>query len=226
VVAALTNQVWDSKAQAFADWVHTHSSTAAARLIRDVRGGRLPGRRQLVRRVPGGGVHRFAVAAELGPMEPRRLDDVRQITVWRLGQRVVRCPCIFWPARASQLFQVNGNGISSALLIDETLDAATPYWGSLVVRSPFPHSVLLAEPGGTSHASSLSGDTCVDGTIAAYLTTGALPARKPGPGPDTTCAPLLPPNPSPDPAVPQLGTRPSQLQGQPLQFGVPALELR
>ena len=65
--------------------------------------------------------------------------------------------------------------ISSALLIDETLDAATPFPGSLEVRKLFPHAVLFAEPGGTSHADSLFGNLCVDGTIADYLTTGALP---------------------------------------------------
>jgi hypothetical protein len=43
------------------------------------------------------------------------------------------------------------------MLIDETLDAATPLGGSLEVRKLFPHSVLLAEPGGTTHAGSLFG---------------------------------------------------------------------
>ena len=71
--------------------------------------------------------------------------------------------------------QINGSGVSSALLIDETLDAATPFEGSLEVRKLFPHSVLLAEPGGTTHADSLSGDLCVDNTIANYLASGKLP---------------------------------------------------
>ena len=53
--------------------------------------------------------------------------------------------------------------MNSALLIDETLDAATPFPGSLEVRKLFPHASLIAEPGGTSHADSLFGDTCVDG---------------------------------------------------------------
>jgi pimeloyl-ACP methyl ester carboxylesterase len=105
-------------------------------------------------------------------------------------------PCIFWSAPSSTQFQVNGSGISSALLIDETLDAATPFQGSEVVRQLFPNSVLLAEPGGTSHADSLSGDLCVDGTIAAYLESGKLPKRNPNAKWDKTCAPLPPPVPS------------------------------
>jgi TAP-like protein len=92
--------------------------------------------------------------------------------------------------------QINGNGISSALLIDETLDAATPFEGSLEVRKLFPHSVLLAEPGGTTHADSLNGNLCVDGAIASYLETGKLPPRKAHAKWDITCHPLPVPNPT------------------------------
>jgi hypothetical protein len=85
---------------------------------------------------------------------------------------------------------INGGGIHSALLIDETLDAATPFGGSLEVRKLFPNSVLLAEPGGTSHADSLFGNLCVDNTIANYLASGKLPSRKPNAKWDKTCKPL------------------------------------
>ena len=99
-------------------------------------------------------------------------------------------PCSWWPGRPATPVQVNGSHISNALLIDETLDAATPFPGSLEVRKLFPHSVLLAEPGGTTDADSLSGNLCVDGTVADYLTTGALPARNNSAPWDKTCAPL------------------------------------
>jgi hypothetical protein len=105
-------------------------------------------------------------------------------------------PCSWWPARASTPVQINGSKIKSGLLIDETLDAATPFTGSLEVRKLFPHAVLLAEPGGTSHADSLFGDTCVDSTIANYLTTGALPPRNNSAPWDKTCAPLPQPVPT------------------------------
>jgi len=77
-----------------------------------------------------------------------------------------------------------GRRVASVLLVDETLDAATPFEGSLEVRKLFPNSSLLAEPGGTTHAGTLFGNECVDNTIADYLATGALPARKRGNGPD------------------------------------------
>jgi hypothetical protein len=56
--------------------------------------------------------------------------------------------------------------------------------------------VLLAEPGGTTHADSLFGDLCVDNTIANYLASGQLPARNPNAKWDKTCKPLPRPNPS------------------------------
>ena len=104
-------------------------------------------------------------------------------------------PCTNWPAPHSDPVQINGDGISSALLIDETLDAATPFSGSLEVRKLFPNAVLLAEPGGTSHADSLFGDTCVDGTIAAYLSTGALPRSAAVPAVGQDLRPVAPARP-------------------------------
>lgn len=109
--------------------------------------------------------------------------------------------CQSWPAPSRNLFTVNGDGVSSALLIDETGDAATPFEGSEVTRQLFPTSVLLAEPGGTSHADSLSGDRCVDGTIAAYLQSGKLPARQPNQDWDKTCAPIPVPVPPSSPGA-------------------------
>jgi len=99
-------------------------------------------------------------------------------------------PCLYWPAPAHRPATIDGRAAAGVLLIGETLDAATPFAGSLEVRRRYPHSSLIALPGGTSHANSLSGNTCLDNQIAAYLAKGTLPRRKPGNGPDATCAPL------------------------------------
>jgi pimeloyl-ACP methyl ester carboxylesterase len=104
-------------------------------------------------------------------------------------------PCLYWGAKAHIPVRVNGTATKSALLIDETLDAATPYQGSLEVRKLYPHSSLIAEPGGTTHADSMSGDACVDNAIAAYLKTGKRPPRKSGDRADALCHPLPRPNP-------------------------------
>lgn len=105
-------------------------------------------------------------------------------------------PCLSWPARSQQPVTINGSKVASTLMINETLDAATPYAGSIEVRRLFPGARLIAEPGGTTHAGSLFGDACVDDAIANYLATGALPARRSGNRADKTCAPLPQPTPA------------------------------
>lgn len=112
------------------------------------------------------------------------------------GNAWYNAPCRDWPAAPGKPVDVDGSKVASALLIDETLDAATPYEGSLEVRKRFPHASLIAEPGGATHADSLSGDACVDDQVAQYLATGKLPPRKAGNGADATCAPLPDPVPS------------------------------
>jgi pimeloyl-ACP methyl ester carboxylesterase len=112
------------------------------------------------------------------------------------GNAWYNAPCLYWPARAHQPLKIDGSHVPSALLIDETLDAATPFSGSLEVRRLFQNAVLLAEPGGTTHADSLDGDLCVDNTIANYLALGQLPARLAGNGPDVLCKPLPVPVPT------------------------------
>lgn len=110
------------------------------------------------------------------------------------GNAWLNAPCLYWPAKAHTPLSIDGSHVRSALLIDETLDAPTPFPGSLEVRKLYPHAVLLAEPGGTTHADP-AGNLCVDNTVANYLALGQLPKRKPGSGPDLLCKPLPPPVP-------------------------------
>jgi pimeloyl-ACP methyl ester carboxylesterase len=119
-----------------------------------------------------------------------RANKIAPFETW--GNAWFNTPCLYWPAPAHRQtpLKIHGRHIHSALLIDETLDAATPFEGSLYVRKIFPHAVLLAEPGGTTHADSLDGDLCVDNTIADYLAYGKLPARNNHAKWDKTCKPL------------------------------------
>ncbi|MGA8635977.1 MAG: alpha/beta hydrolase, partial [Candidatus Dormiibacterota bacterium] len=190
------NGTWVTWAQAFSDWVNKHDTAAANELI------------ALYQAVDGpGNDNGFAVYLSVictdshWPLEWSTWNhDVSAIyarapfEAW--GNAWFNAPCIYWPAPSRSLFTVNGTGIKNMLLIDETLDAATPFDGSLDARQLFPHSVLLAEPGGTNHADSLSGDLCVDRTVAAYLTSGDLPPRVNDAQWDKTCAPLPPPVPT------------------------------
>jgi pimeloyl-ACP methyl ester carboxylesterase len=129
------------------------------------------------------------------------------------GNAWFNAPCLTWPAKAGHPVRIDGSKVAPALLIDETNDAATPYEGSLQVRRLFPKSVLLAEPGGATHADSLFGDACVDNTIADYLLNGTLPKRtgKAGYGADKICAPL----PDPDPTAATAKAKSAQSGGIP-----------
>ena len=85
-------------------------------------------------------------------------------------------PCLTWKAPSHNRLAVTGSSVTSKiLLISETRDAATPYYGALVVRHRFPTASLVAGVNGTTHASSLSGVPCVDDTVASYLSTGLVP---------------------------------------------------
>ncbi|WP_436524401.1 alpha/beta hydrolase [Actinoplanes sp. HUAS TT8] len=111
------------------------------------------------------------------------------------GNAWYNAPCRHWPAAPSRPVRVNGTKVPPILLLSETLDAATPYSGSLEVRQLFPRSVLIEGVNGTTHAGSLFGDPCVDDTIADYLATGALPPRVAGIHSDKQCRPLAQPVP-------------------------------
>ncbi len=186
-------------AQVFSDWVNEHNTAAANELINAYEDADGPG-----------DDNEFAVYLGV------QCSDVQWPTNWNTWSRDnwrifafapfltwdnawFNAPCIYWPAQASRPVNINGRGVSSTLLIDETLDAATPFPGSVEVRKLFPNSVLLAEPGGTTHAETPDGDLCVDGTIANYLATGALPRRDNHAEWDKTCPP--PPVPVPQGAT-------------------------
>jgi len=114
------------------------------------------------------------------------------------GNAWFNAPCRHWAGDvAARLPRVNGAHVQAGvLLIAETLDAATPFEGSLEIRSRFPRSALIEGVGGTTHAGSLSGVPCVDDAVAAYLTDGTLPPRKPGRRSDLKCDPIPPPDPT------------------------------
>jgi pimeloyl-ACP methyl ester carboxylesterase len=107
-------------------------------------------------------------------------------------------PCAFWFAPSGEPVPVDGAAAPPILLLDETLDAATPFTGSLEVRRRFPAASLIATVGGVNHANSLFGGVpCVDDAVAAYLADGTLPPRQAGDAADAVCDPA----PDPEPTV-------------------------
>lgn len=112
------------------------------------------------------------------------------------GNTWFNSPCLFWQAKAGKPVKIDGSKVDSALLVSETLSAAVPYEGSLEVRSRYPGARVLAVQNGVNYANSLTGNTCVDNTIASYLVTGELPARRPGRQADIVCDPAPAPVPT------------------------------
>jgi pimeloyl-ACP methyl ester carboxylesterase len=109
------------------------------------------------------------------------------------GNAWYNAPCRDWAAKPGVAPTVSGETVPPLLLISETLDAATPFSGSLEVRKRFPRSSLIEGVGGTTHAGSLFGNQCVDNAVADYLLTGVVPKRVKGDRSDKRCAPIEPP---------------------------------
>jgi pimeloyl-ACP methyl ester carboxylesterase len=115
------------------------------------------------------------------------------------GNAWFNAPCLIWPARQSTPVHVVGRRVHvPVLMIDETLDGATPFTGSLEVRRRFPSASLIEGVGGTTHAGSLSGVSCTDRAIGRYLLNGAVPRRTSGNHSDLKCPPVPQPHPQPE----------------------------
>jgi pimeloyl-ACP methyl ester carboxylesterase len=104
--------------------------------------------------------------------------------------------CAFWPVKGPATpLTIDGKGVPGILMLQGTLDPATPYQGAQNAHKALPSARMVVVEGGGNHGQSMEQppDTCVQNYVNAYLATGALP-DKPGPV-NATCAPV--PDPSP-----------------------------
>ena len=105
--------------------------------------------------------------------------------------------CAFWPVHGPvKPLKIGAPGLPGILMLQGTLDPATPYAGALVAHRLLPTSKMVVVEGSGNHGQSLAypPNTCVNGYLDRYLATGALPK---GPGPvNATCATLPAPVPS------------------------------
>ncbi|MFI7539890.1 alpha/beta hydrolase [Actinoplanes sp. NPDC049599] len=187
---------WETVAAAFASWVNDKDPAALRKLFDDANPEK------------AGADNNYAIYLAV------QCTDVQWPASWRRWQRDnwrvhrsapfetwgnawYNAPCRDWAAPAGEPVRVSGLAAPPVLLISETLDAATPFSGSLEVRKRFPRSALIEGVGGTTHAGSLFGNACVDNTIADYLATGALPRRVKADRADKRCKPIAPPDPTP-----------------------------
>jgi pimeloyl-ACP methyl ester carboxylesterase len=105
--------------------------------------------------------------------------------------------CAFWPVHGpARPLRIGAPGLPGILMIQGTLDPATPYAGALVAHRLLPTSKMVVVEGSGNHGQSLAypPNTCVNDYLNRYLATGALPT---GPGPvNATCQALPAPVPS------------------------------
>jgi len=90
--------------------------------------------------------------------------------------------CAFWPVQGpAKPLQIKGTGLPGILLLQGTLDPATPYAGAQDAHKLLPSARMVVVQGGGNHGQSLEqpSNSCVQGYLNNYLGTGALP-RTPG----------------------------------------------
>jgi len=86
--------------------------------------------------------------------------------------------CAFWPVRGpAKPLQIKGTGLPGILLLQGTLDPATPYAGAQDAHKLLPSARMVVVAGGGNHGQSLEqpSNSCVQGYLNAYLGTGSLP---------------------------------------------------
>ena len=97
---------------------------------------------------------------------------------------------------AAQSLAIKGAGLPPILMIQGSLDAATPYQGAQAAHRLLPSARMVVVKGGGNHGQSLSQppNLCVNNYLNNYLATGAVPHQ---PGLVNATCPNLP-DPSPN----------------------------
>ncbi|WP_433326616.1 alpha/beta hydrolase [Spirillospora sp. CA-294931] len=89
-------------------------------------------------------------------------------------------PVLYWPVKGGPAYKLGSKKTPNFLVVQSTLDGATPVAGGYQMHKLFPSSRLVLEEGGKTHSNTLNGNKCLDDKVATYLDTGALPASRPG----------------------------------------------
>ena len=104
--------------------------------------------------------------------------------------------CAFWPVIGpDKPFQVNGAKLPPVLMLQGTLDAATPYPGAQDAHKLLPTARMVVVEGGGNHGQSLETpeNACVQNYLNNYLASGSVPEHT---GlVNATCTPTADPNP-------------------------------
>jgi len=124
------------------------------------------------------------------------VDKTAPFYAW--GNAWFNAACAFWPVRGpAKPLQINGAGLPGILMLQGTLDAATPYAGAQDAHRLLPSARMVVVTGSGIHGQSLNepSDACVQGYLNAYLAAGTLPDA---PGLVNATCPAIP-DPTPGP---------------------------
>ena len=109
--------------------------------------------------------------------DTRRVYSRAPFETW--GNAWFNAACAFWPVKGpAKPLAIHGAGLPPILMLQGTLDAATPYRGALVARRLLPSARLVVVEAGGNHGQSLTDppNNCVNGYLNRYLADGSLPA--------------------------------------------------
>jgi pimeloyl-ACP methyl ester carboxylesterase len=186
------NALWPGLAAALAAYLHTGSAKA---LINEYRA------------LGGQNENEFAVynAVECSDVnwprnwakwdaDTRRVYRTAPFEAW--DNAWFNAACAFWPVHGpARPLAIKGAGLPPILMIQGSLDGATPYQGAQAAHRLLPSARMVVVQGGGNHGQSLSQppNLCVNNYLNAYLADGSVPH---GAGlVNATCRAL--PNPSP-----------------------------
>jgi pimeloyl-ACP methyl ester carboxylesterase len=108
--------------------------------------------------------------------EAEMVDKTAPFYAW--GNTWYNAACAFWPVYGPpKPLQIKGSGLPGILMLQGTLDPATPYAGAQDAHKLLPSARMVVVEGGGNHGQSFEQppNTCVQTYLNAYLATGALP---------------------------------------------------
>jgi hypothetical protein len=171
-----SNSLWPGLADALAAYLHQHDSGPLASVYREV--GTQPENLFAVYNAVQCSDVNWPRSWAKWDADTRRVFRTAPFLAW--DNAWFNAACAFWPVRGpARPLQIRGAGLPGILMIQGTLDAATPYRGALVARRLLPTARMVVVLRGGNHGQSLvqPPNTCVDGYLNNYLATGALPQR-------------------------------------------------
>jgi len=104
------------------------------------------------------------------------VDKTAPFYAW--GNAWFNAACAFWPVEGPATpMKIGAAGLPGILMLQGTLDAATPYAGAQDAHKALPTARLVAVEGDGNHGQSLQTpvDSCVMSYLNNYLASGALP---------------------------------------------------